>query len=119
MNAYIDEAYAVSNADVLPGQFVLISILDSGAGMDRDTLRRAFEPFFTTKPVGQGTDLPPGLRSKTFGEANPGEPALIDVVLPGGMTGAQWQRSARNVSRLKVLFTTGRPCFGTQDKAKA
>ena len=57
MNAYVDETYAVSHAEVVPGRYVLISVSDSGMGMDSETIRRAFEPFFTTKPVGQGTGL--------------------------------------------------------------
>ena len=43
--------------EVKPGAFVLISLRDSGAGMDAATLARAFEPFFTTKPVGSGSGL--------------------------------------------------------------
>ena len=56
-NTYIDEAYAAGQAEVTPGQYVSISISDTGEGMDADTIARAFEPFFTTKPVGRGTGL--------------------------------------------------------------
>ena len=39
------------------GRYVTLSVRDTGAGMDRETLQRIFEPFYTTKPVGQGTGL--------------------------------------------------------------
>ena len=56
-NADIDRAYAVLHAEVLPGQYVVISVSDTGTGMSEDAISRAFEPFFTTKPVGEGTGL--------------------------------------------------------------
>jgi PAS domain S-box-containing protein len=56
-NSHIDEAYASAQAEVTPGQYVMISVTDSGTGMDANTIRQAFEPFFTTKPVGKGTGL--------------------------------------------------------------
>ena len=56
-NAHIDDVYAAANLEVTPGQYVVISISDTGVGMDAETATRAFEPFFTTKPVGQGTGL--------------------------------------------------------------
>ena len=56
-NAWIDQDYAERHAEVLPGQYTMLSVSDTGAGMSAQTLARAFEPFFTTKPVGQGTGL--------------------------------------------------------------
>jgi PAS domain S-box-containing protein len=56
-NCHVDEAYAKLNPDSSPGQYVAISVTDTGTGMDAETMRQAFEPFFTTKPVGRGTGL--------------------------------------------------------------
>ena len=56
-NTHIDEDYAAQEAEVSPGQYVLISVSDTGQGMDEDVLSHAIEPFFTTKEVGRGTGL--------------------------------------------------------------
>jgi PAS domain S-box-containing protein len=56
-NAYLDQDYSAAEAEVIPGQYVVISVTDSGCGMPRDVVARAFEPFYTTKDVGHGTGL--------------------------------------------------------------
>jgi PAS domain S-box-containing protein len=56
-NSHLDEAYAAAQAEVVAGQYVCVSISDTGSGMDKETLAQVFVPFFTTKPVGKGTGL--------------------------------------------------------------
>jgi PAS domain S-box-containing protein len=56
-NSHLDEAYARMNDEVQAGQYVAISVTDTGVGMSAEVVARAFEPFFTTKDIGQGTGL--------------------------------------------------------------
>jgi len=56
-NSVVDEGFNDEHADVIPGEYVHISVCDSGCGMDKETMAHIFEPFFTTKGIGEGTGL--------------------------------------------------------------
>ncbi|MHA3841028.1 CHASE3 domain-containing protein [Sphingomonas aestuarii] len=63
-NSHLDDRYAADHNEVEPGQYVMVSVTDSGTGMPPEVIERAFDPFYTTKGVGKGTGL--GL-SQVFG----------------------------------------------------
>ncbi|SAK85448.1 PAS/PAC sensor hybrid histidine kinase [Caballeronia calidae] len=56
-NSTLDERYVRSFSDVQAGQYVMLSVTDTGAGMPPEVLEHAFDPFFTTKSEGEGTGL--------------------------------------------------------------
>ncbi len=89
-NADLDDRYAMAYADVTPGQYVLVSITDTGTGMSAEVMERAFDPFYTTKDIGKGTGL--GL-SQVFGYvkqsrghvklySEPGQGTTVKLYLP-------------------------------------
>ncbi len=87
-NCQLDERHG--DSEIAPGQYVLLSISDTGKGIEKDVLDRVFEPFFSTKPVGQGTGL--GL-SQVYGfikqtggqvkiDSAPGQGTTVKLYLP-------------------------------------
>ena len=56
-NTCLEPGYTALHEGLRPGDYVAISVSDTGTGMPPDVLARVFEPFFTTKPIGQGTGL--------------------------------------------------------------
>ncbi len=93
--------------DVRPGEYVRISVSDTGCGMTPEVLERAFEPFFTTKPVGKGTGL--GL-SQIFGfahqsggevgiESEVGKGTTVSIFLPRTESAAEAVRLHPAVQR--------------------
>jgi len=56
-NVEIDQEYAQQHVPIKPGRFVMLSVRDTGTGMDVETQNQIFDPFFTTKAFGKGTGL--------------------------------------------------------------
>lgn len=56
-NQHLDIEFTKAQSNLQPGDYVVLSVTDTGCGMPQSTINRAFDPFFTTKPTGQGTGL--------------------------------------------------------------
>jgi signal transduction histidine kinase len=86
----MSEAEAAALPDARPGRYVVVSVSDTGVGIDEAILEKVFDPFFTTKPLGQGTGL--GL-SMVYGfakqsgglvrvDSKPGKGTSVRIYLP-------------------------------------
>ncbi|MBK5396057.1 response regulator [Pseudomonas sp. TH39(2020)] len=56
-NQHLDIGLTEAQSNLQPGDYVVLSVTDTGCGMPQSIINRAFDPFFTTKPIGQGTGL--------------------------------------------------------------
>ena len=56
-NIILDSTYCIAHAGAKPGEYVVLSVSDTGHGMDSETLDHIYEPFYSTKGIGEGTGL--------------------------------------------------------------
>jgi CheY-like chemotaxis protein len=90
-NVAHDEAYRLSNGQIQKGPYVLLSVQDTGSGMDEQVMAHIFEPFFTTKELGKGTGLGLSMVHGIIGQHNGfinvesevGKGTTFNIYLPG------------------------------------
>jgi signal transduction histidine kinase len=110
-NEVLGGEFARKNQEVVPGDYVCVSVGDTGSGMSADVLERIFEPFFTTKKFGRGNGL--GL-SMVYGfvrqsgghvavESEPGQGTTVRLFLPKAGTAGRSHEQAAAVQATEAL----------------
>jgi PAS domain S-box-containing protein len=107
VNVHLDSTYTSRQADVDPGDYVVIAVSDTGSGMPADVAAKAIDPFFTTKPVGGGTGLGLstvyGFVKQTRGHlriySEVGHGTTVKLYLPRAVQDAVVSKAARDAPR--------------------
>jgi len=114
-NVELDAASALRHPSVTPGRYVMLTVSDTGMGMDAETQAHVFEPFFTTKEEGKGTGL--GL-AMVYGtvkqsggavwvDSKPGQGATFNICLPRTDEAAKSSRTSKPQGLRVKTFSSG------------
>jgi PAS domain S-box-containing protein len=116
----LDENFTRLHTDLRPGDYLKLTVADTGRGIDPDNLTRIFDPFFTTKPKGEGTGMGlsvvhgivTGLKGLISVDSAPGKGARFQVFLPALQDGAQVhvaETGTLPTGKERILFVDDEP----------
>ncbi len=124
-NVVLQRTHWAEHEEVAPGDYVMLTVMDDGCGMEKEILENAFEPFFTTKEVGKGTGL--GL-STVYGivrqngglvdlYSEPGDGTIVRIYLPRH-GGKRLQRQRPETGPQAVACAQGETVLLVEDEAQ-